>query len=129
MQLITKEALDAVNPPDPSPDLIDYHQLAESTSSPSLRMYAVITEFADRFIQKGWSPEAVFWSRYFWFWQVKTLHHALQGFDAGNEQWAFKMLEHPFPDCDPDWSNLEQIESLAESDANAVLAERAAKQT
>jgi len=79
----------------------------------ALEVFNVLTEVPERFIEEGWSKEEVFWSRYFWVRVHANLVIAKEGPDAGLEQFAFKVLEHPWPQCDPDWSHAKLVDSLA----------------
>src|SRR5262245_28041037 len=108
MRLVTEEALAAADTPAPSTDNVDADALADPLAGPSLRAYLVLTQSADLFVSRGWSPEEVFWSRYYWFRRFYAVWESLTGrHDAGNEQWAFKILEYPYPECQTDWSDLE----------------------
>jgi len=81
----------------------------------ALQAFETLTESPDQFIRRGWSSEDVFWSRYFWI-QVHALLRAVDsGPDAGLDQTVFKVLEHPFPECDPDWIRAESVDEMARS--------------
>jgi hypothetical protein len=122
VRLLTEEALATVAPPEPSTANVDAEALADPKAGPSLRAYLVLTESAELFINHGWSPEEVFWSRYYWFRRFCEVWAALTGSrDDGNEQWAFKILEYPYPKCQTDWSALEWVEPLAIEHAAAQL--------
>jgi hypothetical protein len=91
----------------------DRSALDDLLAGPALRAYLVLTEAADRFTQDGWSPESVFWSRYYWFKRFAVLRARTSGFDAGLEQQVLAILESPYPACSPDWANLEVVERQA----------------
>ena|SRR5688572_3285611 len=84
---------------------------AKPTPDQALQSFRRLTDFADSFLTQGWLAEEVFWSRYFWFSVFVRLETALKGPDAGLEQQAFKLLDSPFPECLPDWSELEKIDA------------------
>src|SRR5215510_14995096 len=87
----------------PASDLLDaYQRLTDGHHS-----------FASTF-----TPEEIFWSRYFWFRLFAYVTSATVGKDAGVEQQAFQLLEHPFPPCNPDWSRLESVDALAKREAS-----------
>ncbi len=90
--------------------------LASPVSGQALRAYLILSQRAAHFLELGWSREAVFWSRYFWFRRFATLRAREVGIDAGVEQQSLALLEHPYPECDPDWSKLQ----LVENEANAI---------
>ena len=83
----------------------------------SLRIYKLLTDTPQSFIDCGWSAEDILWSRYFWFSVFVKSKIEKVGFDAGLEQQAFKLLEASFPKCLPDWSMLEQVNFLVEQQA------------
>lgn len=76
-----------------------------------------LTESSQRFLDQGWTPEEVFWSRYFWIRAYAVSRQAATGPDAGLEQFVFKVLESPSPACAPDWGQLEAIDRLAGAEA------------
>lgn len=89
--------------------------LSEPLAGEALRAFLVLSQQADYFRRAGWSSEAVFWSRYFWFRRFLRLHTRGHGSDAGLEQQEFKILERPFPDCSPDWSKLQEVQIEADA--------------
>jgi hypothetical protein len=74
-----------------------------------LVLYLVLTDHPDLVANLGLSNEQMFWSRYFWFGVFTKLALAVDGPNAGLEQQAHQILEHPQPDCDPDWSFGERV--------------------
>lgn len=72
-----------------------------------------LSEFADDFVDGGWSPEQVFWSRYFWIRTYANIVQSPTGRDARLEQFIFKLLEQPFPHCEPDWAWIERVGYLS----------------
>jgi len=84
----------------------------------------MLTDSPTDFVERGSSAEEVFWSRYFWFCLYVKIRLVTDGFDAGLEQQAFQLLEHPFPDCEPDWWQLEIVDTLAEQVASTWLSRR-----
>jgi hypothetical protein len=95
--------------------------LDDPVSGRALKFYFMLTELPLLIADLGLSAEEVFWSRYYWFRRYAKLREATIGRDAGLEQQAFQILEHPDPPCDPDWSELESIEARAERDVAAQL--------
>jgi hypothetical protein len=90
--------------------------LAEPLCGQALRAYLALSQRASYFLDMGCSPEAVFWSRYFWFRRFAALRMRNGEADAGIEQQGLEILEHPYPECAPDWSRLQDLEE----EANAV---------
>ena len=86
------------------------------TGDIALDAFHQISRSALLFVEQGWSAEEVFWSRYFWFTVFAILSARSNGDDAGIEQQQFQILESPFPLCSPDWSQLEVIHALVESE-------------
>ena len=87
----------------------------------ALKFYLMLTEMPQLIADLGLSAEEVFWSRYYWLRRYAKLREATLGQDAGLEQQASQMLDHPDPPCDPDWSELEILEARAERDVAAQL--------
>jgi len=98
------------------PSLLD-----DPIAGPSLTRYLILTELPGAMAELDLTPEAIFWSRVYWFERFSVLRRHATGFDAGLEQQAHQLLEHPNPPCDPDWSHLEAIHTRAERDATAVI--------
>jgi hypothetical protein len=96
-------------------DGFDPALLGEGPSGQAFRAFLVLSQQAHQFTVAGWSPEAVFWSRYFWFRRFLRLRSRECGFDAGLEQQEFNILEHPFPDCSPDWAKLQEVQGEADA--------------
>src|SRR4051812_18617997 len=59
----------------------------------ALKFYLLLTETPELLEDLGADAERIFWSRYYWFVVFVRLHRAAEGFDAGVEQQAFKLLE------------------------------------
>jgi hypothetical protein len=76
-----------------------------------LKYYLLLTEAPELLVDQAISPEDLFWSRYYWFLRFARLRQTTTGYDAGLEQQAFQILEYPWPECEPDWSLLELVES------------------
>lgn len=93
----------------------------DTQAGPYLRFYILLTEAPELFANEGFSAEQVFYSRYYWYCRYSKVRQAISGFDAGLEQKEFKILEHPYPVCTPDWSVVERIQALALHDASAEL--------
>lgn len=111
--LLTEEEVDALVSDEPALERIDSGVLADPVAARALRVFLVLTDFAEQFLQSGWSPECIFWSRYYWFRRFADRRIKQIGADAGLEQQAFKILEQPFPMCSPDWSQLASVERKA----------------
>jgi hypothetical protein len=92
---------------------VDPAALSDPVAGPALRAFLILTQYAEWFMQQGWSADSVFWSRYYWFKRFALLRKRAVGFDAGIEQQAFQILEHPFPNCEPDWSDGPSVEGKA----------------
>jgi hypothetical protein len=114
MRLVTEDVLDTIDTPDPASNGIDRASEADPEAGLALRAFLVLTRWPHLLTQRGWSAESVCWSRYYWFRRYAVLRTAASGFDAGLEQQALQILENPYPDCEPDWSELERVESLAD---------------
>jgi hypothetical protein len=71
-------------------------------------------------MEQGWDTESIFWSRYYWFKRFVLLRSRGAGLDAGLEQQAVQLLEHPFPVCAPDWSNMEIVDRALSDDGRAT---------
>lgn len=113
MRLVTESALKNIGAPAPNLDGLHPDCFDEPIAADALRAFLTLTQSPDLFLKAGWSTEAIFWSRYFWFRRFTTVQAANKGFDAGLEQQAVQLLEHPYPSCEPDWSNLESVEKSA----------------
>jgi hypothetical protein len=86
--------------------------ITDSRFSGNLRAYLLLTEHPEAFSDR-YDPESIFWSRYYWFLRLIRVFQECEGADAGMEQQAFQILEHPWPNCDPDWSHLKLVERAA----------------
>ena len=93
----------------------------DTQAGPYLRFYIMLTEAPESFTAEGFSAEQIFYSRYYWFCRYSRVKQAIAGADMSLEQQGFKMLEHPYPKCKPDWSAVERSKLLAEQDALADL--------
>jgi hypothetical protein len=109
MDLITEDALARFAAPAPSTPGVSPECLTEPEAAAALCAYLTLTQRPELFVSAGWSPESVFWSRYYWFRRFANLRAASAGADQGLEQQAFQILESPFPPCNPDWSQLELL--------------------
>src|SRR5947208_683299 len=60
-------------------------------------------------------PQRLFYNRYYWFVRFVALRQAADGYDAGLEQQAFKMLEEADREVDweVDWELLGQLDARA----------------
>jgi hypothetical protein len=94
----------------------DISLLADPQAGRSLKYYLLLTEFPELVDDQGLSGEQVFWSRYYWFMRFARLRQATVGRDAGLEQQVYRILEVPFPECNPDWSEAPDVESKVERD-------------
>jgi hypothetical protein len=111
MRLIGHDQIIAnANSGDMGPLRFDPSALADPVAGSSLMAFLVLTNSSARFIQRGWDAESIFWSRYYWFKRFVLLRSRSVGSDPGLEQQVVQLLEHPFPKCEPDWSNLEIID-------------------
>jgi hypothetical protein len=123
MRLVTEDVLTSAGPDlDPLRPTLGHYDLAllgDPRVGQALRSYLLLTERPECFTSRGWSPEEVFWSRYYWFLRFSKLRTTSSGPDAGLEQQAFQILEHPHPSCLPDWSELERVELMVERDIEA----------
>ena len=115
MRLVTEEVLRTLGASEPNANGVQRAFTNDSTSASSLHTFLTITQQPELLASAGWSPEVVFWSRYFWFRRYVTHRTAIAGPDAGLEQQALQILEAPFPQCEPDWSNFEAVEIAARS--------------
>jgi hypothetical protein len=113
MRLVTEEVLETIDAPDPAGEGIDPAPETDPEAALALRAYLILTRWPHLLTQRGWSPESVFWSRYYWFCRYAAVRTAASGRDVGLEQQAFQTLEYPHPDCEPDWCELERVEALA----------------
>jgi hypothetical protein len=86
-----------------------------------LKFYLLLTEAPQLLADEGLLPDQFFWSRHYWFCRYVKVRQAVGGPDAGLEQQAHQILEHPHPACAPDWKLLEEVESLASQHAAAQL--------
>jgi|SRR5579871_4127248 len=111
MRLVTEDTWTEIDVPDLFPDGDEVTEFSGSEATLSLRMFLRLTHRSHLFLDRGWAPEEVFLSRYYWFRRFVTLQSLKYGFDAGLEQQAFQILEYPFPECEVDWSVLEGIEN------------------
>jgi hypothetical protein len=89
----------------------------EASERDLLGTFEALTEHSALFVSAGFSPSEVFASRYYWFMRLLFLRKHRHGYDAGLEQQAFQLLEHPAPPCDPDWQALEHLSEQARADA------------
>jgi hypothetical protein len=105
------------------PRRFDLALLDDPLAGRALKWFLLLTEMPDLVADQGLSAEELFWGRYYWFLRYARLRGAVTGRDAGLEQQAFQLLEHPYPACRPDWSVLEEVEAAAERDAAAQLRE------
>jgi len=83
-------------------------------------VFETISADPERLVSLGWLPEELFWSRYFWYKLFALLEARHSGADAGLEQQAFRLLEHPEPHCHPDWSVGEEVEQRVVAAAQVV---------
>src|SRR5689334_17626387 len=113
MRLITEDTMRELGAPSPSFKGVNPSCFEEPVEDSALRAFLTLTQASELFLEAGWSPEAVFWSRYFWFRRFSNARTSRAGADAGLEQQATQILESPHPSCDPDWSQLELVERLA----------------
>ena len=97
---------------------------ADNAPEIALEAFRALTDSPAVFIERGSTTEEIFWSRYFWFWLFKEIRVAIDGPDAGLEQQAYQLLEDPFPECEPDWSQVESVEALAHQEAALWLQHR-----
>ncbi len=112
MRIVTEDAVKKVDAPEPSVAEVHSDFLSDPTAAAALYVFLTLTQSAELFVSKGWSAETIFWSRYYWFRRFTTIQRAKVGFDAGLEQQATQLLEHPFPPCEPDWTRLESLEKF-----------------
>ena len=87
----------------------------------ALEAFNRLTECANDFLDGGWSAEEVFWSRYFWIRTYANFAHSTTGPEAGLEQFIFKLLEQPSPDCEPDWAWMERVTDLSRHETERSL--------
>lgn len=113
MQRVTEDVLRRLGSLEPSTDGSNLTLMDDLATASALRTFLILTQQPKLLIDAGWSPETIFWSRYYWFRRYLYLRSILVGADAGLEQQAVQILETPFPQCEPDWSQLESIESAA----------------
>jgi hypothetical protein len=99
--------------------------LDDPLAGQALKFYLLLTEMPDLLADEGFSAEERFWSRYYWFLLYVRLRQASAGPDAGLEQQALQILQHPQPPCSPGWSILTEVEAATERDASALRQARA----
>ncbi|MDR3405473.1 MAG: hypothetical protein P4L99_23460 [Chthoniobacter sp.] len=78
----------------------------------ALLFYLLLTENGEA-LPAQVSPEAIFWSRYYWFKRFLHTYETCVKKNAGMEQQAFQILEYPWPPCEPDWADLETVDRAA----------------
>jgi hypothetical protein len=103
------------------PGHYDLSLIDDPLAGRALKFYLLLKEMPNLIAGQGISPEQLFWSRYYWFLRHARLREAVAGRDAGLEQQAFQILEHPPANCSPDWSVLEQVEAAVGRDVAAYL--------
>jgi hypothetical protein len=113
MHLVNADAIAVRDAPDLPTDGIDPAVLSDSAAGPSLRAFLVLSHWPHLLAGRGWTTEEVIWSRYYWFRRFVRIRAAGSGPDAGLEQQALDILEHP----EPDGSDREWVEALADRDA------------
>ncbi len=79
----------------------------------SLEAFNRLSEWANDFVDGGWSAEEVFWSRYFWICTYANFVRARTGPEAALEQFLFRFLERPSPYCEPDWAWADRIVEMS----------------
>jgi hypothetical protein len=95
--------------------------LDDPLAGQALKFYLLLTEMPDLLVDQGLSSEELFWSRYYWFLRYAKLRQAAAGPDAGLEQQALQILEHPYPLCSPDWHLIGAVEAAVKRDVAAQL--------
>lgn len=110
MKIISEHEIRATVSCQPSTKGIDYSLLDDRHSGSALHAFLTLTQFAEHFLRNGWSAESLFWSRYYWFRCFVARQAKSHGKNTGLEQQAIEILEHPYPACSPDWSELEAVE-------------------
>jgi hypothetical protein len=85
--------------------------LDDPLAGQALKFYLLLTEMPELLAAHTFSAERLFWSRYYWF--LRYVHLRQADPDAGLEQQAMQILEHPHPACAPDWSVQEKVEAAA----------------
>jgi hypothetical protein len=113
MQLITEDLLANLDVPAPSMSGVNTTILEDEAAAPALRIFLTLSQSSEMLLVAGYSAESVFWSRYYWFRRFANIRTARAGMDSGLEQQAFQILESPFPPCNPDWSQLEDLNARA----------------
>ena len=66
-------------------------------------------------VAPGLSPRDRFYNRYYWVQRFATQYLATRGFDAGIEQWVFKLVESADA-LEVDWALLEALDRRARGD-------------
>jgi len=103
------------------PGHYDLPLLDDPVAGQTLKFYLLLTEMPALVADLKLSAEDLFWNRYYWFLRYARLRQAATGPDAGLEQQAFQMLEHPYPPCSPDWALLDEIEAAVEREIASQL--------
>jgi hypothetical protein len=90
-----------------------------------LTFFLLLTHAPDLLPGQVATAEQLFYSRYYWFRRYQCLITETGGPNAGLAQQAFQLLEHPSPECIPDWSFLQTLDQRATHDAASQLRARA----
>jgi hypothetical protein len=103
------------------PRQYDLALLDDPVAGRVLMFYLLLTEMPGLLSDQRLTPEQVFWSRCYWFLLFARLREATAGPDAGLEQQAIQILEHPPDGLSPDWTMLEEVEAAVERSAAASV--------
>ena len=71
------------------------------------------SDCAANFLDRDWSAEDVFWSRYFWICTYPDFVQSTTSSQVRLEQFMFKLLEQLSPDCESDWPWVERLVELS----------------
>ena len=100
-----QSALDLVKTP--TEDIVE-HLFLDPDCGPPLRVYLALT---NEVIGQDLSSQDRLYNRYYWFNRYVAAYDTKFGYDAGNEQQAFMIIE--YPDCEVDWNVLEELHNAA----------------
>src|SRR5262245_30039630 len=83
----------------------DLAMFDDPVAGQSLKFYVLLTDYPRLVSDLGLSAEELFWSRYYWFLRFARLRQAIAGVDVGMEDFGYRILAYPQPECQPDYSN------------------------
>lgn len=104
---------------DGEPPLTGYWtpMLGHPAAGRSLRNYAVLTDCPELVSGLGLTEDERFWSRYYWLARFAREWQATEGYDAGLEQYVFKVLESGVEHGTAPLDSLPEVDAAVERDA------------